>query len=191
MKIAVAMIVAFAALPAPAQEKTELAVLLDLAVDTVPQEIAGIGHPDLEGLRHANFAIAATTIRGAEEHFADFASDLHGRVIAEELISSYTERGRTVERIESSGVGNIRVLPLDEFESGTHDYDWAALVEQFPDVKAIVRISRPAVDRLGTYAIVRYEFLTPNGRAWASFLEFVKQGNRSWKHTRGRIGDLW
>jgi hypothetical protein len=192
MKSFVGVIMILAAMPLAAEEAAELsAILLDRAVKELPIEIAGIGWPEIERLAHEEFAVDAMTISGGADHLAEFASDLHGTVIAEELIASYAENGREATRIPTSGVGRIRVLELDAYRSGSDGYDWAALNEEFPGVKAIVRISRPAVDRLGTYAVVRNEYFTPHGRALASLTKFEKQANGSWESTMAWMGDLW
>jgi len=92
------------------------------------------------------------------------------------------------------------VLPLDEFENGSFEYDWQRLNQKYPGVRYVVRLSWPAVDRVGTYAVVRYELIGrdrpatyPSQQPWqhASLVQFEKQNDGSWKRGIGSTGNIW
>ena len=144
--------------------------------------------------------VAQKTIGGAPAGYRAFVERHFGSVIAQELVQSYGSSGPASFTIDQETAGGFAVLTLEPFERGPFDYDWQRLNQQFPGVRWVVRLSRPATDRLGTVAVVRYELI---GRdrppalegsqpwQWASFVELVKQPDGSWKRGLGVTGNLW
>ena len=146
-----------------------------------------------------SIVVARRTIGGAPLGLQKFLDKTFGKVIAEELSASYGNGGPASRNIEQPKAGDFPVLDLDEFENGAYDYDWARLNAKYPAVRHVVRISWPAVDRLGTYGVVRYELIgrdrppTATHSPWqhASFVAFEKRENGSWKRTLSIIGAIW
>jgi hypothetical protein len=48
-----------------------------------------------------------------------------------------------------------------------------------------------SIERVEPQHRVRYEFLTPRGRAWAAHVWFEKQADGSWQAGRATMGHLW
>ena len=144
--------------------------------------------------------VAQKTIGGAPAGYRAFVERHFGSVIAQELVQSYGSSGPASLTIDQETAGGFAVLTLEPFERGPFDYDWQRLNQQFPGVRWVVRLSRPATDRMGTVAVVRYELI---GRdrppalegsqpwQWASFVELVKQPDGSWKRDLAVVGNLW
>lgn len=140
---------------------------------------------ETKGLEAANIVISDASVIGSDDALEQFVQEKHGRAIAEELLQSYRKNGERSERIGANGPHPIRFLRLDPFIKADLTYDWEKLNLEYPDVKAIVTMSKPAVDRLGTIAVVRYEVTTRNGFAWGAVQQFEKQSDGSWPYQTG------
>ena len=190
-----------------AQERSAAAVVFAAALDNVGQELQGAPPVNLQHLRDTLdlptdvIVVAQRTIGGAPIGYRAFVDKYFGSAIAEELLQSYGESGPAPRTIDQATAGRFAVLPLDQFETGGFDYDWQRLNEKYPQVRYVVRLSWPAVDRPGTYAVVRYELigrdrpstLNPPQQPWqhASFVKFEKQKDGSWKRGIAEIGGIW
>jgi hypothetical protein len=102
-------------------------------------------------------------------------------------LQSYGKDGPEPRAIEQGSAAGFAVLPLEQFEEGP-SYNWQRMNQEYPAVRYIVRLSWPAMDRLSTYAVVRYELIgrnqPPTNTAsfqWAIFQQFEKDVNQSWK----------
>ena len=144
-----------------------------------------------EDLRAARFVVSDAAIGGAEASLRKFLDRRHGQQVVDEILASYHSNSTAVQRLQSDDVSGFQVRPLDAFSPGPDGYSWSALHEAFPQVRSVVRLSRPAFDRLGTFAVVRYERIPESGHASASFFEFVKNADGSWAQKQGMVGDLW
>jgi hypothetical protein len=133
--------------------------------------------------------LADETVGGNADVMAQVASNFHGSTIAGELIQSYGANEQS-ERVPADDAYEIKLLRLDSFSMPDGRYDWDKLSSQYPDVKAIVKVSKPAVDSLGTVAIIRFEVITRQGFAWGAFAEIEKQWDGSWSGTRSLVGDI-
>jgi hypothetical protein len=189
-----------------AQESVE-GVVFAAALDNVRQELQGapplnLQHPrDGIDLPADAIVVAQRTIGGAPVGYRTFVDKYFGRVIAEDLLRSYGESGPAPRTIEQASAGSFAILPVEQFQSGTNDYDWQRLNLKYPHVRHVLRLSWPAVDSLGTYAVVRYELIgRDRPSTWkggnlpwehASFVKFEKQTDGSWKRTIGVIGAIW
>lgn len=188
MRIYAVTAVLLCAVPAVAQEARSTSDVFAQALRALPQHVRSLSHETVAaGDDMGDYAIADTTIAGAEQSFAESAADLHNAATAEALLASYREVTRG--RIEQGSVKGMRVLALDEFATSATSYDWERLNQKYPHVKAIMRISAPAI--AGSYALVRVEMIGPAGPAWGNFLELERQPDGSWQHTRAVAGDLW
>jgi len=189
-----------------AQEPSAADAAFDAAFSNIRQELRGAPPLSLQNLRDGRdlpsdaIVVARRTIGGAPDGLRDFVEKYVGSAIAEDLLQAYGDNGPTPRIIDQSTTGGFSVLPLEEFEAGAFAYDWQRLNQRYPGVRYVVRMSRPAVDRLGTYAVVRYELLgrdrpqtsrSPWPWQHASFVMFEKQPDGSWKRTIGRTGALW
>ena len=135
--------------------------------------------------------VSQQTIAGAPVGYRSFVDRQFGSVIAEELLEAYgaVEAGSV---IDMERAGGLAVLALDDFALGPRDYDWQRLKAKHPGVRSIVRVSRPAMDRLGTYAVVRYELIDDGrGHEWASFVKFERQNDGSWEPMVHAVGEIW
>ncbi len=103
--------------------------------------------------------VAQRTIGGAPAGYRAFVERSFGSVIAEELLQSYGDAGPASTLIDVKTAGGFAVLPVEQFEEGPFSYDWQRLNEKYPGVRWIVRLSKPTMDPLGTYAVVRYELI--------------------------------
>jgi hypothetical protein len=199
--IAIALVVA-----PPAQASSVEEAVFAAALDSVRQHLQGappasLEHPrDFLDLPVDAVVVARRTIGGAPVDYRGVVQKRFGSVIAEELVESYGANGPARRIIDQEHAGCYAVLPLETFEAGTAAYDWERLNEKYPEARHVVRLSWPAVDRLGTYAIVRYELLgrdrpesQPSHYPWqhAAFMTFEKQLDGSWEMTGGTIGALW
>ncbi|MDP9192268.1 MAG: hypothetical protein M3P06_11270 [Acidobacteriota bacterium] len=101
-----------------------------------------------------------------------------------------TAQNEQSERIPADDAYSIKLLRLDSFSLPDGSYDWDKLNSLYPDVKAILKVSKPAVDSLLTVGIVRCEFITRQGFAWGAFTELQRQPDGSWSHTRSVVGDI-
>ena len=189
-----------------AQEPQAADAVFAAALDDVLQELRGAPPLNLQhpGDRHSPtdaVVVARRTIGGAPVAYRAFVDRYFGSVIAEELQQSYGDNGPASGTINQTTAGRFAVLPLEQFETGAFEYDWQRLNKEYPNVRFVVRLSWPAVDRLGTYGVVRYELigrdrpstLRPPNRPWqhASFVKFEKQRDGSWKRTIGETGGIW
>lgn len=164
----------------------------DAALQVVGDDLHAVNtHKEISKLPSNVIAVARRTIGGAPSSYRSFAADNFGSVIAGELLDSYGPSGPAARFIERTTVKEFCVLPLEEFESGAHEYDWQRLNETYPDVRYVIRISWPVIDRLGTYAIFRYELIGPNGPEYASMAKFEKQNDGAWKGLIQETGDIW
>jgi hypothetical protein len=194
------------ALSLEAQGQPAADVVFAAALQDVQQELRGAPPVNLQHRRDGvalpagAIVVARRTIGGAANGYRDFVSTWFGSVIAEDLLESYGDTGPAPRRIDQATAGRFAVLPLEEFEVGPFEYDWQRLKQKYPEVRHVVRLSWPAVDRLGTYAVVRYELIGrdrpstyPSHRPWqhASFVKFEKQADGSWKRGISRIGSIW
>jgi hypothetical protein len=135
--------------------------------------------------------VSQRTIGGAPVAYRSFVDRQFGSVIAEELLEAYgaVETGSV---IDGDQAGGLAVVALEDFAVGPRAYDWDRLQEKHPGVRVIVRLSLPAIDRLGTYAVVRYELIGKgHARDWASFVKFERQNDGSWEPTVHAVGELW
>jgi hypothetical protein len=190
MRIIVATAFLLGTLPVSAQDQKLENEVLQEALRALPQVIQGLRHdalPNGDDIRQ--YIIASATIGGAEQSLFRSVSDLHGPVLAEEILASYQEVNRQPTRIERAVVQGAPVLALDEFATGPATYDWDRLREKHPTGKAVLRVSKPAI--AANYAIVRVEIISPAGQLWGIFSELERQVDGSWKHVRMVAGDLW
>ncbi|MHB0972537.1 MAG: hypothetical protein ACYC7A_22690 [Thermoanaerobaculia bacterium] len=165
---------------------------VDAALQIVGNDFHAVNtHKGIWKLPSNAIAVARRTIGGAPEAYRSFADDNFGSVIAAELLDSYGVSGPAARFIERTTVRDFRVLPLEEFEAGAHEYNWQRLNEKYPDVRYVIRVSWPVVDRPGTYAIVRYELIGQDGPEYASMAKFEKQNNGEWKGLTSETGDIW
>ena len=178
-------------LHAQAPESAE--TIFETALDQVREELDSVYLPQIGDAKIPADAIAVAerTIGGAPLGFREFTTRHFGSVIAEDLLDSYGAGGPAARRIESETADGFAVLPLEEFSAGPHSYDWRRLGEKYPRVRYVVRLSWPAVDKLGTYAVVRYEIIGPKGREWAGFAKFEKQTDGTWKALLRAVGAIW
>lgn len=189
-----------------AQEAPASDVVFAAALDGVLQELRGAPpvnlkyREDIVTLPAGAIVVARRTIGGAPSGLRTFVDKTFGKVIAEELIASYGPSGPPRRDIEQEKANRYPVLPLEEFESGDFDYDWARLNQKFPDARYVVRVSYPALDKLETFAIVRYELIgrdrpstVKSDVPWqhATFASFARQNDGSWKRGISIIGSLW
>ncbi len=140
------------------------------------------------------YAIADITVAGSSAAIAQFAHEQFGATIAAELVAAYGAVSKSPTRLQASRAGETPgatpVLDLSRFENGTHSYDWPRLNAEYPKVRAVIRVSRPAVVS-EAYALAWYEVIAPNGRAWERVHKFEKRGDQTWVSTVVQIGDLW
>lgn len=189
-----------------AEDRPAADAAFDAALSDIRQELRGAPPLSLQHLRDGRdlppdaIAVARRTIGGAPAAFRDFVGANWGSVIAEDLVQAYGDTGPAPAIMDQSASSGFAVLPLEDFEDGPNAYDWKRLNEKYPAVRYVVRISRPVVDKVGTYAVVRYELLgRDRPQSWtapwpwqhASFVMFEKQPDGSWKRTIARIGALW
>ena len=181
-----------------AQDRPAAEAVFSTALDNVRRTLPW----DAQDLPLGAVIVARRTIGGAPVGYRSFVEQGFGQTIAEELLRSYGEAGPAPRTIEQETVaGAFPVLPLEQFEASRFEYDWARLNQRYPGVRHVVRLSWPAVDRLGTYAVVRYELISrdrpstsvPPERPWywASFFKFEKQNDGSWRMRSGEIGEIW
>ena len=190
-----------------AQERPAAEVVFDAALDGVLQELRGAPPLNMQHLQDGPrlpadaIAVARRTIGGAPDGYHGFVDKYFGLVIAEELLQSYGDSGPAPRMIDRVTAGRFAVLPLEQFETGPFDYDWQRLNAAYPEVRHVVRVSWPALDRLGTFAVVRYELIgrdrpctmNPAHGPWqhASFVKFEKQRDGSWKRGIAITGGIW
>lgn len=160
----------------------------EAAVHDVPVVLTTFRHPATNQLAPKNFAISDVTITGGEERLSEVIEKWHGRVIRDELVSSY--RALTARDIAPADLRGLRVLDVETFRAG-EGYDWPRLQTVYPDVRAVVRISTPAVDTLNTIAIFRFEVVAETGRVVSGYSTLEKQSDGYWKHVRAAVGNLW
>lgn len=190
MRIIVATAFLWCALPAVSQEQSSSSHILQQALHALPQHIRVLQHEALpNGDDMHQYAIAKTTVGGAEQGFGESAAKLHGAALAEELLASYREVTRAASRIDVADVNGMPVLALDEFATGSATYDWDRLLQKHPNVKAVLRVSQPAT--AGGYALVRFEMISPAGALWGNFMGLDRQLDGSWKGTRAVAGSMW
>jgi len=188
MRALVLFVVSLAAVSVFA-EQAQSSALQRAVVETALAHFGGVGHGETSALESSNIALADDTVGGNSDVMAQVASQFHGSAVADELITSYGANEQS-ERIPADDAYEIRLLRLDSFSLPDGSYDWDKLNSQYPDVKAIVKVSQPAVDSLGTVAIVRCEVITRQGFAWGAFAEVEKQSDGSWSATRSFVGDI-
>lgn len=158
---------------------------LRAAIRLVPTVVGGTETAETKSLKLDDFVIAEETITCDHAFLSEWVGKWHSRRLAEELAASYRDaRPARVAGVEAS----IRILALDQFSTGEHDYDWQKLQTAHPDIRGIVRMSLPALDSQNAYAVVHYEVITPQGRAFANFQNLEKQGDGTWDATSGVTG---
>lgn len=170
-------------------EQIQSSALQRAVVETAFSNFGGVGHSETSDLEPSNIVLADVTAGGNSDVMAQVASQFHGSTIAEELIQSYGANEQP-ERVPEDDAYPIKLLPLDSFALPDGSYDWDKLSARYPDVKAIVKVSRPAVDAMGTVGIFRCEVITRQGFAWGAFDELQRQPDGSWLHTRAVVGDI-
>src|SRR5947208_800973 len=149
-----------------AQERPAADVVFAAALDSVLQELRGappvnLQHPrDGRDLPTDAIVVARRTIGGAPIGCRAFVEKYFGSVIAEDLLQSYGDSGPAPRTIDQATANRFAVLRLEQFETGAFDYDWKRLNQKYPQVRYVVRLSWPAIDCLGTYAVVRYELIS-------------------------------
>jgi len=198
------LVLAVACAPSLVAQQHPDADVFAAALDNVRQQLRGAPPLDLQhprGKRANAIAVAGRTIGGAPAGYRAFVDKWFGSVIAEELLQSYGNAGPAPRTIDQATAGIFPILPLEQFEAGAFWYDWQRLNQKYPEVRFIVRLSWPAIDRLGTYAVVRYELigrdrpatLKPPQRPfqWGSFVKFEKQPDGSWKPGIAAVGSIW
>jgi hypothetical protein len=178
------LLIVIVASPLAGQESAIEDAVFEAALRQIPQLLHALHPAPGDGV-----AVARQTIGGAPLGFRSFTEDFFGSVIAEELLASYSRS--ELPKIERQTAGGFPVLPLDEIQLGAEEYDWERLRQAYPDLRWIVRVSPPAVDRLGSYGVVRYELLGRHGRHYASFVKFERQDDGSWSAALQRLGALW
>lgn len=202
--VAIAVVACASSLAAqeqPAEETVFAAALKEVVQELRAAPPLNLQHRrDRVDLPPGAIVVARRTIGGAPSGYRSFVDNFFGVVIAEDLAQSYGDSGPAPRAIEQKRAGLFPVLPLEEFEVGPFGYDWQRLNQKYPEVRHVVRVSWPAVDRIGTYAVVRYELIGrdrpadyPSARPWqhASFVKFEKQNDGSWKRGVARIGSIW
>ena len=190
--------------PLAAGQRPVEEVVFARALEEVKQELhnappLNLAHKrDMIDLPQDAIVVARRTIGGAPDSYRIFVDKHFAKVIAEELLLSYGESGPPTREFEAKTAAGFQVLPLEEFEAGATGYDWRRLNEKYPNVRHVVRLSWPALDKLGTYAVVRYELIgrdrPPSHKGtWqhASFTKFEKRENGTWNRTVSIIGSLW
>ena len=187
MKIVAALVVLIGAVPAIAQSPQPQLDIREVAIAHVTDAVRCVHHEIPRG----SFAIDDRPVAGAEKSFGEFAEEFFGAVISEELIRSHGENDATFVRWPASRVSTIPVLPLEEFSFGDRSYNWDRMNAKYPAIQRVVRVSPPALDRLSTYAIIRYEIIGPEGPHWAGLHKFERQSNGAWKATIAQVGDMW
>jgi hypothetical protein len=193
MKTAIALLVLGLAVPVFAESADETA-LYEAVFD-----VAG-GLPDVtnseswtdEGRSFdaSALAIPDSPVFGNDDVLEDFLRAWYGTRLADELLASYRQNANLSGRLPSLESARVRVLELDAFRLPGHRYDWERLATAYPDVRAVVEASRPALDSSSTYMVVRYEVITPKGSVWSSFHEFEKQPDGNWIERRAIGGDI-
>lgn len=186
MRIVTALAILVCTIPAVAQSPQAAESVFQAAVRNIPDMLQGVQH----SFPNSNFAIADRAVGGAKKRFLEFADKTFAPPIAEELIQSYDENGTVARSIAAGNVSGIPILAVERFSSGGTTYDWARLNVAYPNVRSVVRVSFPAVDRQGTYAVVRYEVISSAGPEWTVFEKFEKQANGSWKAEAGSADSL-
>jgi hypothetical protein len=185
--VTLVLVGALGALPMLGETASKTA--LEAAVRFVPAVLNGTMAPETHGLDVHDFVIAEEPVACDQEFLAEWLQTWHGDAIADELVSSYRLQGAQPSAVPSH-LGNVPVLALRRFEIGDDGYDWPALRAAFPTVRGVVRISLPAEDSLGVYAVAHYEVITAKGAAFANFQRFEKQSNGMWRPTSGVTGSL-
>lgn len=161
------------------------------ALSLADDHVHAVHNVEMQALPSSAFAVARRTIGGAPEAYRNFAQAQFGSVIAAELIDAYGASGPAVRLVDEEAVGEFRVLSLEQFEAGAYDYDWQRLNQEYPDVRYVLRVSSPLVDRQGAYAVVRYEVIGPKGPEFATMTKFEKQNDNEWKGLMHEVGDVW
>jgi hypothetical protein len=169
-----------------AQTPTPNDDVLSHALSALPQHVGGLLHdalPRTADLHH--YAIANVTAGGADASIFHAGQQFYSTVLADDLLAAYAEANRASTRLQAERVAEARVLDLGDFAAGD-SYDWERLNAQYPDVKGVIRISRPA--EVAGYALVRVDIIAPTGVAWLNVMELQRQSDGSWRHTRGLMG---
>jgi hypothetical protein len=185
-----AVLVAWPVVADSPQDRVLQRTVYDLPTQLVGGRGVGVWHAETNGLEPKNIVIADATVGGNDDVMEHFTRTFHGRTIAEELVKSYQENEQRSERVSAEAHQPIRVVRLDSFMGADGSYDWDKLNLQYPEVKAIVLVSKPAIDSLATFAVVRYEVITRKGFAWGAFLQFEKHSDGSWQQVIGLVGDI-
>jgi hypothetical protein len=181
-------VAALSALPVMAQSGPSASEPLDTILRhsmEVQDTIVSAGTRNLEA---RDYAIANETIRGCEKQMREFVEARFTRALSNDLAGAY--ESNSTRSLDTKMVGSIPVLALTEFETGTLSYDWERLHAKYPNVKAVIRVSTPAVAS-DAFAVARYEVITPNGPEWSAHELFEKRGDGQWHMTEGQVGDIW
>jgi hypothetical protein len=183
-------IVTILAVSSIARAQTDTRNLAAVVLEGAGRSSAGGMTTETEALAPDQYAIADMTVSGGPVSFATFAHDQFSTGLAEELVAAYGAASKSPNRLDASYVGTTPVLDLFAFETGANSYDWARLNAKYPNVRAVIRVSRPAVVS-DAFALARYEVIVPAGRGWAWIQKFEKRGDQSWVRTTAVIGDVW
>ena len=159
-------------------------------VAELPHFLVALQHPALaDSTDMRQYVVANVTLGGSEESFATCAAKLHSDSIAAELLTAYREANSSKRRFDASAAPGIRVVALDEFVTGPVTYDWRQLNAAYPNVKAVLRLSQPAI--VGGDALVRLEMIGEGGTLWQSYVELKRDGAGRWRYARSIAGNLW
>lgn len=179
------------AAPLAARDNTAADAVFAAALANIREHLQAAPPADAAEFPANAVAVARRTTGGAPAGYRAFAEKFFGQTIAEELTEAYGDAGPAARKIERETAGGFPVLPLEQFEKGTRDYDWPRLNETYPDVQYVVRLSWPAVDRLDTVAVVRYEVIGRKGPQWAALVRYEKQNDGSWRPRLHQLGSIW
>lgn len=149
-----------------------------------------VGSPETNELIPENVLVSDATIAGDDAVLEQFLRENHSRTIAEEMIESYRRSRGRLQRLTATETGHAKIVRLDQFVGPPQDYKWEELGRAYPQVRVIVRMSEPAVDSMGTFAVVRYEVVTRRGFAWGVLQEFERQPDGAWLPKMGLAGNI-
>lgn len=162
---------------------------LEAAVNFVTTVVAGTRAAETDGLVLGDFVIADEPVACEQVYLAEWLEKWHSQPIVEELADSYRRNGVQPSRIHTD-ISPVPIVALHQFVKGDDQYDWSRLRSAHPEIRGVVRMSLPALDSQGVYAVAHYEVVTPKGKAFANFHKFEKQGDGTWKTTWGVTGRL-
>jgi hypothetical protein len=124
------------------------------------------------------------TSGGAERFAGEWIKKRRGDVIGSEIAAAFVEQNRT--SVPVAAPANLILADLRPFENSA-SYDWEKLDLQFPRGRPVVVVSRPAFDRSGSIALVRFDLI---GREddYTTFVDVERQPDGTWKITMMATG---